>query len=180
FADLNPMWAYVALGHIHKPQMLAGAANVRYAGSLDRLAFDEAHDAGVLLVDINGADTVVHDPLPVTATPFHTIELTDPETELPGLAEKYPDHVTAIVRVTVTPPSGGTSRDEIARRLRKLFPRLHDLRWADSLPPDTAPTTFAPRLGFETTVRDYLTQKLTEAGDPDRDAVLALAESFLN
>jgi exonuclease SbcD len=177
FADLNPMWAYVALGHIHKPQMLGGAANVHYPGSLDRLDFAESHDPGVLLVDIVGANTVVHDPLPIPATPFHTIELSDPEAELPTLAEKYPDHATAIVRVVVAPPAGGTSRDEIGRQVRKLFPRLHDLRWADIAAPDVA-TPFAVRSGFETTVRDYLTEKL--AADPDKDAVLALAETFLN
>jgi exonuclease SbcD len=180
FADLNPVWAYVALGHIHKPQALGGAATVRYPGSLDRLDFGEAHDPGVLLVDIDGPSTVVHDPLPIPGTPFHTIVLSDPEADLPGLAEQYPDHATAIVRITVSPPVGGTSRDEIARHLRKLFPRLHDLRWADTTPADAAPTAFAPGAGFETTVRDYLTKKLTEAGDADADAVLALVETFLN
>jgi hypothetical protein len=81
--------------------------------------------------------------------------------------------------LTVAPPAGGTSRDEIARQLRRLFPRLHDLRWADTQSEGTTPSAFAPRAGFETTVRDYLTQKLTEAGDADKDAVLALAETFL-
>jgi CheY-like chemotaxis protein len=95
----------------------------------------------------------------------------------PSEADRYPDRETAIVRVSVAPPSGGTSRDEIARQLRKLFPRLHDLRWADTAAPDEVPTGFTPRAGFETTVRDYLTEKL--AGDRDREAVLALAETFL-
>src|SRR5262249_44835694 len=103
FADLNPMWAYVALGHIHKPQCLGAAAHVRYPGSLDRLDFGESHEPGVVLVEIAGGNTVVHDQLPIPATPFHTIELTDPEAELPALAEKYPDHGTAIVRLTVSP-----------------------------------------------------------------------------
>lgn len=176
FADLMPQWAYVALGHIHKPQMLGGSPTVRYPGSLDRLAFDEAHDPGVLLVDVNGANTVVHDPLPIPATPFHIITLTDPEAELPGLPEKYTDHATAIVHVTVSPPASGTSRDEITRRLRKMFSRLYDLRWTDTAA-NPSPAEFVPRPVFETTVYDYLTEKLT--GDPDKDAVLALAESFL-
>jgi len=177
FADLNPAWAYVALGHIHKPQALGGAPHVRYPGSLDRLDFGETHEPGVLLVDIDGPNTVVHDPLPIPATPFHTIKLDDPAAELPGLAEKYPDHATAIVRVTVAPPAGDTSRDEIARQLRRLFPRLHDLKWADAATPDATPGGFTPRQGFETTVREYLAEKL--AADPDKDAVLALVESFL-
>ena len=180
FADLNPMWAYVALGHIHKPQTLGGAATVRYPGSLDRLDFGETHDDhGVWLLEVNGPAAVEPRHLPIRATTFHTIELTDPEAELPTLVERYPDCATAIARITVSPPTGGTSRDEIAKQLRKLFPRLHDLKWADADRPADAPTAFAPRAGFETTVRDYLTEKLTEAGDADKDAVLALAETFL-
>src|SRR5262249_19973705 len=55
-ADLTPGWAYVALGHVHKPQALGGLANVRYPGSLDRLDFGETHDDhGALLVDIDRA-----------------------------------------------------------------------------------------------------------------------------
>lgn len=179
FADLNPGWAYAALGHIHKPQALNGAAHVRYPGSLDRLDFGETNDDhGVLLVEIDGSKPVEPVRLPIPATPFHTIEVAEPEAELPGLADRYPDRETAIVNVTVTPPTGGLSRDEVARQVRKLFPRLHDLKWADAgRADDPAPTKFTPRAGFGTTVRDWLTEKL--ADDPDKDAVLALAETFL-
>ena len=99
--------------------------------------------------------------------------------ELPTLSQKYPDHAMAIVRLRVAPPVGDTSRDEITHDLRKLFPRLHDLRWTDAVAPEAAPTLLAQQLGFDATVRDYLTRKLTETGDPDKDAVLALAETFL-
>ncbi|MDB5311573.1 MAG: Nuclease SbcCD subunit [Gemmataceae bacterium] len=178
FADVIPKWAYIALGHIHKPQMLGGAEHVRYSGSLDRLDFGETHDDhGVVLVEVNGSAAVVPLHLPIPATPFHTIALADPETDLPALADRYPDRETAIVRVIVSPPAGHVGRDEIARQLRRLFPRLYDLRWADAGRPDDAPAAFTPRLGFEPTVRAYLTERL--AADPDRDAVLALAETFL-
>jgi exonuclease SbcD len=177
FADLNPMWSYVALGHIHKPQAL-NAANVQYPGSLDRLDFGETHDNhGVLLVDINGPNNVEPQRLRLPATPFHTIELSDPEAELPTLAVQYPDHATAIVKLSASPPRGETSRDEIVRQIRKLFPRLHEFKWADTAPRDQVAIGFTPRNGFEPTVRDYLAEKLI--GDPDRDSVLALVESFL-
>lgn len=181
FADLNPMWAYVALGHIHKPQAVNGQAHVRYPGSLDRLDFGETHDDhGVLLLEVNGAIAVEPIRLPVLATTFHTITITDPEAELPTLATQYPDHETAIVRVTVAQPRGDLSRDEVTRQLRKLFPRLHELKWADASRSDAseAAPKFVPRAGFETTIRDYLGEKL--AADPDKDAILALAETFLH
>ena len=179
FAELNPMWAYVALGHIHKPQAMGGAANVRYPGSLDRLDFGDSHDPGVLLLDVRGADAVVPTRLPVPGTPFHTIAITDPEAELPLLAEKYDDREIAIARFTVTPPTGGMSRDEVVRQLRKLFPRWHEIQWTDAAAPfEAVPAKFDPRAGFETTVREYLAEKLE--GDADREAVLALAETYLN
>lgn len=177
-ADLNPAWAYVALGHIHKPQALGGSETVRYPGSLDRLDFGETHaDHGVLLVEVNGSHTAPPVRLPIPATPFHTVTLADPEAELPTLADLYPDRDTAIVRVTVTPPAGGLSRDEITRQVRKLFPRLHALTWADDAAPADVPTKFSPRAGFETTVRDYLAEQL--AGDPDAKQVLDLVETYL-
>jgi DNA repair protein SbcD/Mre11 len=179
FADLNPMWAYVALGHIHKPQALGGAMNVRYSGSLDRLDFGDTHDDhGVLLLEVDGSKSVEPRRLSIPGTPFHTVSLSAPEEELSTLADRYPDRETALVRFHLAPPSGTASRDEIARQLRKLFPRWCELKWADAhAADDPEPTTFAVRAGFETTVRDYLNDKL--AGDADREAVLALAETFL-
>jgi DNA repair protein SbcD/Mre11 len=181
FGDLNPMWAYVALGHIHKPQTLGGADHVRYPGSLDRLDFGDTHDDhGVLLLEIDGTTAAAKPTrLPIPGTPFHTITLTDPESELPTLASQYPDHETAIVRFRVTPPTGAISRDEITRQLRRLFPRWHELKWIESetTQDDVPLTRFTERAGFETTVRDYLKLKL--AGDPDGDTLLALAETFL-
>lgn len=181
FADLNPGWAYIALGHVHKSQALIGQANVRYSGSLDRLDFTETHDDhSVLFVEI-GRTGLMREPeqLPIPATPFHTITLTDPETELPALADRYPDRETAIVRVTVSPSTAGPSRDEIARQVRRLFPRLHELKWAERPRGDEAgePETFTPRADFGASVRDYLTRRLTD--DSDKEAVLALADEFL-
>jgi exonuclease SbcD len=178
-ADLNPGWAYVALGHVHKPQMIGGMPHVRYPGSLDRLDFGETHDDhGVLLVEV-GRSGLAREPerLPLPATPFHTITLDDPEAELPRLADRFPDREKAIVRVTVNPTNAGPSRDETARALRRLFPRLHELKWEEAPGGVGDPTPFTPRAGVATTVREYLAERLK--GDADRDAVLALAETFL-
>jgi len=182
FATLNPSWAYVALGHIHTPQMLGGAEHVRYSGSLDRLDFGETHEGhGVLLVDIEGAAPVVPIHLPIPPTPFLTIEVVDPESELPTLAEKYPQHDSAIVKLVVHPPSS-TSRDEIARKLRGIFPRIHGgIVWVEAAgvsPSELPAGGFAERAGFEQTVREYLHERLPE-NDGERDEVLALAETFL-
>jgi exonuclease SbcD len=177
--ELHPEWRYVALGHIHKPQCLGGSETVRYPGSLDRLDILETHDDhGVLLLDVRGVEPVRPVRLPIPPTPFYTITLTDPGAELPTLADKYPDRETALVRLIVHPPAGNTSRDEVTRELKKLFPRWHSLEWVESDRPGAeTPSKFCPRAGFETTIRDYLTEQL--AGDSDQSAVLALADTFL-
>ena len=95
------------------------------------------------------------------------------------MAERYPDHGTAIVRVEATHTGTGLSRDEVNRALRRLFPRLHELKWADTSPEGdaSAQPAFTPREGFAATVRGYLAERLKD--DADKDAVLELAESFL-
>jgi exonuclease SbcD len=181
FADLNPGWAYVALGHIHKAQVLLDQTNVRYCGSLDRLDFDEQHDDhGVYFVEV-GQTGLTGQPehLRIPATPFRRVTLSDPEAELPKLADQHPDRDTAIVSVTVNPFTAGPSRDEIARQIRRIFPRLHELKWNDRPRQESldGSGSFTPRADLPSTVREYLTKEL--ADDPDKEPVLALADEFL-
>jgi exonuclease SbcD len=47
-------FSYVALGHLHAPQLVGGRAHVRYSGSLLKYSFSEAdHPKGVELVEID-------------------------------------------------------------------------------------------------------------------------------
>jgi exonuclease SbcD len=49
-----PPAAYIALGHIHRPQKVGGLEHIRYCGSPIALSFDEAkQQKEVLLVDLN-------------------------------------------------------------------------------------------------------------------------------
>lgn len=181
-AVLKSAWAYVALGHIHLAQAIDGVETLRYSGPLDRLDLGERDDdRGVVLVEV-GPTGVIGSPtwLPLEPTPMHDLTLSDPDAELASLAEKYPDRERAIVRIQVSQPATSElSRDEIARRLRSLFPRLHQITWATEAVEATdrpAATPPAPA-SFSDTIRQHLTDAL--AGDPDRDAVLTLAETFL-
>lgn len=50
---------YVALGHLHRPQTVAGRGHVRYSGSLLKYSFSEAaHRKAVLEVELDGAGAV--------------------------------------------------------------------------------------------------------------------------
>jgi exonuclease SbcD len=57
---------YVALGHLHRPQVVGGQAHIRYSGSPVPLSFTEADDKQqVLLLDFAGAGAPIITPLAV-------------------------------------------------------------------------------------------------------------------
>ena len=59
---------YVALGHLHRPQVVGGRAHIRYSGSPVPLSFTEADDKQqVLLLEFQGAGapTITSVPVPV-------------------------------------------------------------------------------------------------------------------
>ena len=61
-----PPAAYIALGHIHRPQKVGGLEHIRYCGSPIALSFDEARQQKeVLLVELDGSGLRSIQPLPV-------------------------------------------------------------------------------------------------------------------
>ncbi|MBD1843024.1 exonuclease subunit SbcD [Cyanobacteria bacterium FACHB-63] len=101
---------YVALGHVHRHQILSENPFVVYPGSIERVDFSEEHeDKGYVLVEIGasltegvrGSTTLEFCPLP--ARSFCTIELDltesdDPHSELLAAIENKPIE-DAVVRV---------------------------------------------------------------------------------
>jgi exonuclease SbcD len=82
-----PTFAYVALGHIHKPQLIGGRRWARYSGAIERMDLGEAdHDRGVVMVDITPDGKLAQDPvfLQLNACPFYRVEV-DGSAGLDGL-----------------------------------------------------------------------------------------------
>ena len=180
--DLGTGWAYVALGHVHKAQALAGYEHVRYSGSIERLRMDERDDAkGVVLVDV-GPEGRRAPPatLPLDATPFYDVAIERPAEELPHLRAIYPEVDRALVRCRVAYTPGVDDYDAILRDLNAAFPRCYEIAGTPSGPPRPGRSGsggVAPNRGFRETVLDYLT---TQLGDrPEAAAVLAAAESLI-
>ena len=77
----NPAFDYIALGHIHKHQVVSSNPPVVYAGSLERLDFsEEADEKGFYVVEIEPDKEVGKRPVsfafhPVQARRFLTIEV---------------------------------------------------------------------------------------------------------
>ena len=91
----RPEFDYIALGHIHKHQVVHPNPPVVYAGSLERLDFsDEKDDKGFYVVEIKGKGQVAYEFHPVSARRFLTIEVklesedADPTTTVLGAIAK--------------------------------------------------------------------------------------------
>lgn len=179
--DLPANWAYIAYGHIHKPQPMQGAEHIRYAGSVDRMDFGEMNDEkSVVLIEI-GDKGRVGEPalLPLKATPLYRVEILDPEVDMRGLAERYAEARRAIVEYKLVYQPGQHNREALCREIEMIFPR-----WCRR---DIVPRGEAINLKLGETrghlrdvkgvVRNFLAENL--AGHPDRDELLALAEQLL-
>ncbi|GAI87579.1 unnamed protein product, partial [marine sediment metagenome] len=131
----NPAFDYIALGHIHKHQVLSRNPPVVYAGSLERLDFSEEEDnKGFYLVEIEpdketGKRRVSFDFHPVTGRRFLTINISiesqDHEptsTVLRAIAEQEDSIRDAIVRLNISLPAEteGQLRDN---DIRNMFER---------------------------------------------------------
>jgi exonuclease SbcD len=113
----NPAYDYVALGHIHKHQVLAENPPVVYSGSLERVDFGEENDEkGFYVIDITegegGKREVSYRFHPVNTRRFLTISVTLPPEEtnpnivvLAAINAQKDKIKDAIVRLSITLPS---------------------------------------------------------------------------
>ena len=181
-ADNPEDWAYVALGHIHKPQRLLGLAHVRYCGSIERLDLGERDDSkSCLLVEV-GPSGLAGPPraLPLDATPVDRVVVTDPAIDLPRLREMNPRPSGSLIRYDLTYTPGADNLDAILDELNALFPLWYDREIRSSRDPDASAPDAPPmnaRRGLHETVVEYLEARLE--GQGDHDDVLALARGLL-
>ncbi len=181
--DLPTHFAYIALGHIHKPQCLGGLPHVRYSGSIERMDLGESDDTKSVVVFDVGPEGLMGEPrlLPLEATPVYAIEIHDLREELPRLREKYPNAQRDLVRVQFTYTAGLDNLEQTLRDIEAIFPRWYARHWTESgaLGPSLTIGEAARGKSFEDTVRDYLRQELQMHPEAERDAILARAERLL-
>ncbi len=126
----NPAFDYIALGHIHRHQVLSEEPPLVYAGSLDRLDFgDEGDEKGFYLVEIDtesGRRQVSYQFQPINGRRFITLKVdiepqdTEPtSTILKAIVQHKVDE--AIVRLQVSLPQEleGQIRDSDIRGVLK-------------------------------------------------------------
>jgi DNA repair protein SbcD/Mre11 len=180
-SDIPTHWAYVAYGHVHQAQAaLPNAHHVRYSGSIERFdASERDDDKSVVLCDIGPAG-LVGEPvlLPLQSRPIYQIEITDPETQISGLREQYPDAERALVSYTLHWHPGKHDRDALCRAIHDVFPNVYDRAFREVGRTDDGPVRAHQLADPITTVRDYLQLRL--ATSEHRDAVLAAAEGLMS
>jgi exonuclease SbcD len=176
-------FAYVALGHIHKPQFLGGQASVRYSGSIERMDLGESDDAKSLVVFDVGPQGLVSEPrlLPLETTPIYEVTIHAPRIELPAYRHRYANAKRDLVRINCTYTAGLDNREEVLRELEEIFPRWYDrtITEANALDQTLSLGGRARPRSFEETVRDYLNRELTNHPEDVKAAVLARAESLM-
>ena len=106
----NPAFDYVALGHVHKQQVLSESPPTVYAGSMERLDFgEEGDDKGFYVVDIDGGEgdrrRVSYRFHPLDGRRFLTIDV--------NLENQDTDPTTTVVREIMA--QAGKVRDAIVR-----------------------------------------------------------------
>lgn len=179
-ADLPLEWAYIAFGHIHRPQYIQNDYHAQYAGSIERFDFAEkAEDKHVVLLEI-GPEGLLGKPahLPLRASPMYRVEIND-ISEIDHLVERYPDHEQAIVDYHVTYKPEDTTPQAIRDAVEQIFPRWsrHQVEIAGADLIGTVGGTSAHPENVPLTVKEYLLDVL--AGNADRDELMTLAEELL-
>ncbi len=123
----NPAFDYVALGHIHKHQVLSEEPPVVYAGSIERIDFgEEKEDKGFVVAEVEKG-RATYEFVKLAARPFVTVEVEargdDPTAEVLAAIDEH-DITEAVVRVIIhtTPDKEPLIREnEIRRRLADAF-----------------------------------------------------------
>ena len=114
------------------------------------------------------------------ATPFHQIEINDPEIEVPQLAARYPDADRALVHYTLRWQPDKHNLTAILSALDKIFPfwygRIIEKQNATVRLDATSQGKPAVR-DVPATVRGFLSERFKEHAE--RDDVLALGGELL-
>jgi hypothetical protein len=118
--------------------------------------------------------------LPLQSTPFYEVEITDPETQIPHLAEQYADAEQALARYILHWDSATQDRERYCREIEAVFPH-----WYDRVLKDTrsgvvteASLTFQQTHDVVGTVRHYLQTVLADRNELERAELLRLTEQL--
>lgn len=172
----NPAFSYVALGHIHKHQVIAQDPPAIYAGSLERIDFGEERDKkGFVVVDLDDQRRATWQFVPVNARRFLTIrvDLGDDENPTDATVKAIGEHhiKDAVVKLVLHARRDFTLREDEVRRA------LGDAYYVAAISRDVERTARDRFGGVE--VAQMTTQQALEAYLKAKDVPEARAKALL-
>jgi exonuclease SbcD len=178
---------YIALGHIHKPQVLNGQPHIRYSGSIECLDLGEKDDRkGVVIVEVGGQGLSAEPRfLPLPATPIEEIHIRDSESDLPRLEQLYPPEwrQRALVKLVIHYQAGHDILDDILEKAAQLFPRWYERDWREvnalGQPWPLEEYEACHHQSVAQVVREYVEHNLADQPEEERQALLQMVEKVL-
>lgn len=173
-----PDWAYVALGHIHKPQVIGERNYVRYSGSLERLDLGEQYDEKSCVLANIGVAGLDEEPtlLPLPTTPIYSVDVKG-SAEIDALTMQHPDRERALVHLRVGWQPGEDNPAAILSQLQRIFPRCFKFEMYRLTQTPVARQMDVDPRDQASTVRAFLQQRLE--GHNDRERLVALANELV-
>ena len=180
--SLFPPAEYIALGHIHRPQVVGSYEHIRYCGSPITLSFDElGQDKQILLVEFEDGQRRRIEPIPVpTFQPLVRIRaaIDDLPEELTKAAAPFTAELPAWAEITV---EAGDYLPDLPARINEMLAGLPleilRLRKARAQP---APTAIEPQPQTldELSLADVFEQVLTARSSIPEDRLPRVRELF--
>lgn len=176
-ADLFRPFSYTALGHLHRPQLVAGREQVRYSGTPLAYSFSEQHQKSVTVLDMDPGGAVEVTEIPVgVGRSVRTLTGEIAELLEPG---RHPDAHDSFVRAVLTDRE--TVLDAKAR-LSEVYPWIVEVRLQPRDLPDStpeAPTDIADLAPIEA-ARMFWTVAEGSPPDAEIDGLLVEAATAAN
>ncbi len=179
---MEQQWNYVAYGHIHEAQSIAGQQRMRYSGSIMRIdAGERDQQKSVVLLDMDPDGQISQlEELPIKCPPIYQIELDADDLDYDTLALRYPDADQALVQYKLIYDSSRHNLYQINRQLEKVFPRCYDRHTTD-IQQSKRLESFEEEIDFDNvrqTVQEYLVAQL--ANDSNLHQILQIADQLIS
>ncbi len=181
--DFSDRFAYIALGHIHKPICINGHPHIRYSGSIAKLDLGEKDDQKqVVIFDID--DQGLQDSPAVLPLKTRNVILQrweNPTEELALLLQKHPEGLSDLVKIEFVYSAKEDNLDNILQQINQLYPNWYSRDWQErnELRDSLASPIQNQAKGFRETVKEYVATELQNHPHDEREELQRKLDDLL-